>query len=122
METDKMSVEARREYEKKTVGMMIRIYCHGNHHTKGDALCDRCRELKEYTEQRTAKCPFMEKKTFCSACSVHCYSKEKQEQIKAVMRYSGPRMLFVNPRLVIRHGIVTLQQKRRKKEQRRNED
>ena len=116
MKKQEMSVEARREHEKETVGTMIKIYCHGNHHTKGNQLCDQCRELKEYTGLRTEKCPFMETKTFCSACKVHCYSGEKKEQIRAVMRYSGPRMLFVSPGLTLKHGIVTLQQKRIEKE------
>ena len=33
-------------------------------------------------------------KDICSACKVHCYSKEMQEKIKEVMKYAGPRMLF----------------------------
>ena len=76
-------------------------------------LCGQCEKLKEYTTARTMHCPFMETKTFCSACKVHCYSKEMQEEIRKVMRYAGPRMLFVHPVLAIRHVKVTLQNKRK---------
>lgn len=49
---------------------------------------------------------------FC-AKSYNCYSKEMQEEIRKVMRYAGPRMLFVHPVLAIRHVKVTLQNKRK---------
>ena len=38
--------------------------------------------------------PFMETKTFCSGCKVHCYQKEYRSQVKKVMRFSGKYMLF----------------------------
>ena len=40
----------------------------------------------------------METKTFCSACKVHCYKPEMREQIRTVMRWSGPLMPFCPPR------------------------
>ena len=49
------------------------------------------------------KRPFMETKTFCSQCKVHCYKKDKREQIRKVMRFSGPRMLVYHPIMAIRH-------------------
>ena len=36
----------------------------------------------------------METKTFCSNCKVHCYKPEMRKKIRAVMRFSGPRMIF----------------------------
>jgi hypothetical protein len=30
-------------------------------------------------------------KPFCSYCDTHCYSAEKREFMREVMRYSGPR-------------------------------
>lgn len=107
------AIETKRLKEKQTVGSMIEIYCHGVHNTKKGQLCTECAALQEYASLRTDKCPFMETKTFCSACKVHCYTKERQEQIRAVMRYAGPRMLFVHPVLALRHVGVTLKQKMR---------
>ena len=54
----------------------------------------------------------METKTFCSACKVHCYKPEMREQIRTVMRWSGPRMLFVHPVLAIRHMKETMKAKK----------
>lgn len=114
-EENKLKIEKKRKQEKATVGSMIEIYCHGIHKTKRGALCEECRALRDYAALRTEKCPFMETKTFCSACKVHCYSKEMQEKIRQVMRYAGPRMLFVHPVLALRHMKVTIEQKRRAK-------
>lgn len=112
-----MTSEEKREHEKKAVDLMIRIYCHGNHHTKGKSLCKDCEELTSYCNLRTDKCPFMETKTFCSACKVHCYSKENKEKIRKVMRYAGPRMLLYHPVLAIKHAVITLKQKQELKKQ-----
>lgn len=54
----------------------------------------------------------METKTFCSACKVHSYKPEMREQIRTVMRWSGPRMLFVHPVLAIRHMKETMKAKK----------
>ena len=54
-----MTSEEKREHEKKAVDLMIRIYSHGNHHTKGKSLCKDCEELTSYCNLRTYKCPFM---------------------------------------------------------------
>lgn len=43
------------------------------------------------------------KKTTCKKCPVHCYSPDMREKIRAVMRYSGPRMIFLHPFAAIRH-------------------
>ncbi|MBP3487655.1 MAG: nitrous oxide-stimulated promoter family protein [Roseburia sp.] len=106
-------IEKKRRREKETVGSMIEIYCHGVHKTKRGTLCDACKKLRDYADLRTEKCPFMETKTFCSACKVHCYSKEMQNEIRQVMRYAGPRMLFVHPVLALGHMKVTLENKRK---------
>lgn len=106
-------IEKKRRREKETVGSMIEIYCHGVHKTKHGTLCDACKKLRNYADLRTEKCPFMETKTFCSACKVHCYSKEMQNEIRQVMRYAGPRMLFVHPVLALEHMKVTLENKRK---------
>jgi hypothetical protein len=39
----------------------------------------------------------------CEACPIHCYAKAEREQMREVMRYSGPRMLLRHPVLAIRH-------------------
>ncbi len=47
----------------------------------------------------------METKTFCSNCKAPCYSPKMKEKIKQIMKFSGPRMLFHHPLLVISHML-----------------
>ena len=96
---------------------MIALYCRKNHDTKKGKLCAECAELTEYARQRSNKCPFMENKTFCSNCRVHCYKPEMREKIRAVMRFSGPRMIFHHPVAALRHVILTKAEKKRLQEQ-----
>lgn len=104
------NVESKREKEKQIVSLMIEIYCKKNH--KGKELCPDCRELKEYAMMRTDKCPFMESKTFCSNCKVHCYKPDMQQRIRQVMRFSGPRIMFYHPILAVKHIIESRKEKR----------
>ena len=106
-------VEKKREREKQTVSEMIYIYCRNNHNTKSGILCAKCEELRDYAWLRSDKCPFMENKTFCSNCTVHCYKPVMREKIRKVMRYSGPRMMFHHPVMAVRHVIERKREKRR---------
>ncbi|MCR4870073.1 MAG: nitrous oxide-stimulated promoter family protein [Atopobiaceae bacterium] len=87
---------------------MIALYCRGNHGTPRGVLCPECAELAEYAAKRTARCPFMATKTFCSQCKVHCYAPVQREKIRQVMRYAGPRLMLSHPLMTIHHGIDTL--------------
>lgn len=106
------SVESKREREKQMVPQMIRLCCKKQHHTK-TGLCKDCAALDEYARQRSEHCPFMETKTFCSNCKVHCYKPEMREKIRAVMRFSGPRMIFYHPIAAVRHVIETKKEKKK---------
>ena len=106
-----MDVAVKREREKVIVSRMIALYCRKNH--GGKTLCPDCAALDAYARQRSDKCPFIETKTFCSNCRVHCYQPEMREKIRAVMRFSGPRMLFHHPIPAIRHMIESHKEKRR---------
>ena len=106
-------VQTKREREKRMVSEMISLYCRKKHATKKGGLCSECAKLAEYARQRSDKCPFMENKTFCSNCRVHCYKPEMREKIRAVMRFSGPRMLFHHPVAAMRHVILTKREKKR---------
>lgn len=94
--------------EKKTVKAMLRIYCQGHHGTRG-ALCDECDQLLAYALERLDRCPFQEGKTTCAKCAVHCYQPKTREQIRTVMRYAGPRMLWRHPVLALLHLVDGLQ-------------
>lgn len=103
-------MESKREREKRVVSLMISLYCRKKHRTKLE-LCDSCNNLLRYAIERSDKCPFMETKTFCSNCTVHCYRPEMRIQIKEVMRFSGPRMIFSHPIMAILHVIESRKEK-----------
>jgi hypothetical protein len=88
--------------EWKTVTATLHIYCREHH---GDPLCDECQELMRYVSLRLDRCRFGENKPTCAKCPVHCYQRNRREQIKAVMRFAGPRMLWEHPWLSFRHMV-----------------
>lgn len=104
------TLENKREQEKEMVSQMIALYCRKQHHTHG-SLCQDCAALRDYACQRSDKCPFMETKTFCSNCKVHCYKPEMREKIRTIMRFSGPQMMFHHPVMAVRHIIETKREK-----------
>ena len=106
------NLDKKRAEEKLLVSEMIALYCRKQHGTPKGSLCPECRQLHDYALTRIDKCPFMETKTFCSACKTHCYKPQMREAIRQVMRWSGPRMIFHHPVLAIRHLIETKKQKK----------
>ena len=106
--------------EVALIPTMIKMYCHGNHHTKGDEVCEECKELTEYALFRLSKCPFKKNKGFCSFCSIHCYKPDMQEKIKKVMRYSGPKMTFTHPIFAFNHVYQMLKYKKKLKKEQEN--
>ena len=108
-----MDTESKREREKRVVSLMISLYCRKNHGTRKGELCPECQALTDYAVSRSEHCPFMETKTFCSNCRVHCYKPEMREKIRQVMRFSGPRMIMYHPVMAVRHVIEMKKEKKR---------
>ena len=90
--------------EHQTMAAMIGCYCQAHHHV-GAALCPECRQLLDYAAVRLDRCRFGTDKPVCARCPVHCYQRIRREQIRAVMRYAGPRMLWRHPVLSLRHWL-----------------
>lgn len=110
-----LSTADKREREKQVVDLMIALYCRKKHHTAKEQLCLECLELRSYSHLRSDHCPFMESKTFCSNCRVHCYRPEMRERIREVMRFSGPRMLLHHPVMAVDHMICSIKEKKKLK-------
>lgn len=92
--------------EQRTIEAMLHIWCEAHPaHVRADTdvLCGACAALFDYASYRLLKCPYGEEKPTCKKCPIHCYSKEKREQMHDVMRFAGPRMLLRHPVLAIRH-------------------
>lgn len=94
--------ETRLERERKVLREMILLYCNGRHRGE-ETPCPSCQSLLDYGMSRLERCPQGERKPFCSHCAIHCYSPERRKEIKAVMRYAGPRMLLYHPLLTLKH-------------------
>ena len=97
----KLELNRKIEHERRVVADMIALYCCKKH--SGSELCEMCRALAEYADRRTVACPRMEDKTFCSQCPTHCYRHDMREQIREVMRFAGPRIIFYHPVAALRH-------------------
>ncbi len=99
-----MKLSNRIEREKRTVGIIIKMYCDHNHDKVG-TLCNECDELTEFANERINRCIFQNDKPVCSECQIHCYHHDMREKIKTVMQFTGPRMIYLHPILGIRHLI-----------------
>jgi len=96
----------RKDAHKKTVILMIGLYCREHNHellNNGSSLCSDCRKVKEYSIIKLDNCRFGSSKPVCSKCSIHCYKPAKREEIRKIMRYSGPRMLYAHPIIALKH-------------------
>lgn len=90
--------------DEKTVMAMACMYCHGHRHIRkpGSPLCPDCTKVIEYAQERTRRCPQQHRGT-CDTCTIQCYKPSMRAEIKSIMAYSGPRMLFKHPVMAIRH-------------------
>ncbi|MFX1482131.1 MAG: nitrous oxide-stimulated promoter family protein [Promethearchaeota archaeon] len=91
--------------EKATVERMIHLYCEKKHDSSSNQLCADCQRLLQYSHQRLDYCQYGEEKPTCRKCPVHCYRPTMRDEIRSVMRFSGPRLIFRAPIEWIKHKI-----------------
>src|SRR3954469_2758851 len=89
-------IDSRLAREFKTIKTMVQIYCRAHH---GHDLCSECKGLMDYAGLRLDRCRFGAEKPTCAKCPVHCYQRNRREQVRIVMRYAGPRMVWEHPLL-----------------------
>ena len=87
--------------EKQTIRKMIALYC--RHHLKLDTVPKEYERLAEFACQRLSHCHFGEDKRSCKKCPVHCYPPQERQQIREIMHWAGPRMLFYAPKDTVIH-------------------
>lgn len=95
---------ARLAREWRTLSAMVRIYCRARHKSAMEG-CLECSALLHYAALRLERCRFGEEKPTCAKCPVHCYQRDRREQVRAVMRFAGPRMLWRHPILCAWHWV-----------------
>ncbi len=93
----------RLEREKFTIEKMMGIYCFAHHETVNNHLCEECSNLLDYAFKRIKMCPYGSDKPACQSCPIHCYKKDKRAEMKKIMRFAGPRMLYKFPVLALLH-------------------
>lgn len=102
--TGRMGSQNRLTRERRTVRLMIEMYCRARHGTR-TGLCESCEELSRYASMKIDRCVFHDAKPVCAECRVHCYKADMRDRIRRIMRFSGPRMLFSHPGLALMHGL-----------------
>ena len=91
--------------EHRTIAAMIGCFCAAHHHHANEGFCPECQQLMDYATLRLERCRFGVAKPVCAKCPVHCYQRSPRDQIRAVMRYAGPRMVWQHPILSFRHWL-----------------
>ncbi|WEG72495.1 nitrous oxide-stimulated promoter family protein [Vagococcus intermedius] len=87
--------------EIQLIEVMIKTYYHK---TENSAPISEKRMLS-YAKKRLEYCRFGESKTTCQRCPIHCYQENYREQMKKIMRFSGPKMILKHPILTVKHGL-----------------
>lgn len=95
----------------RTLALFIEVFCRGRHtdaarhpvhlrtidvtdlHGRPLELCPACARLAVHAFVKRVQCP-LEPKPACKHCPQHCYVPRYRAQIRAVMRYSGWRLLL----------------------------
>jgi hypothetical protein len=108
-----MRLSSRIDRERDTIEAMIELYCLENHRQAD--VCQECSSLMEYVKLRLEHCPFQDQKPTCLNCTVHCYASKQRIQIRNVMRFSGPRMIFRHPIMTIYHVLDGIKYRPNKK-------
>jgi hypothetical protein len=103
MQGDLAMADSRIQREKLTIRKMISLYqrrCPDAQHDD-----EHYANLYAYAVKRLDRCVFGTEKPACKQCPVHCYQPAKREEMKQIMRWSGPRMLWRHPILTVCHLI-----------------
>jgi Nitrous oxide-stimulated promoter len=99
-----ISASKRLAREWQTMAAMVADYCFA-HHGPGVGLCPECRGLLDYATVRLDRCRYGRNKPTCANCPVHCYQRNRRDEMKTVMSHAGPRMLWRHPVMSLRHWL-----------------
>lgn len=89
--------------EQRTIHRMIALYA--QRAPDAQAEPQHYESLYAYAVKRLERCIFGEEKPACRRCPVHCYQPAKREEMKKIMRWAGPNMLWRHPVLTLFHLI-----------------
>lgn len=86
------------EKERKIVKLMIELYYDKKLKHQFE---DEKNDLIKYVNFRLDKCPFQDKKTFCSKCKIHCYQDAYKEKIKKSYAIQRSKNAFLSSGFII---------------------
>ena len=102
------TLTGRLKREHATLTCMTRIYCRDHHQADRGSMCEDCSKLMSYSARRLEKCPYGQAKPTCANCPIHCYKKRQRQEVRRIMRYSGPRMVWRHPIRALTHSFDKL--------------
>lgn len=96
------------EREKRTIRLMVSIYCRDHRHSVS-GTCQECGGLLNYVTERFDLCPYRTgAKPACGLCRSNCFTAEAHRRFREIMRYAGPRMMVRHPVLTLAHVVDAL--------------
>ncbi|MCX5774676.1 MAG: nitrous oxide-stimulated promoter family protein [Fusobacteria bacterium] len=95
-------LDRRLNREIKTLKIMVEMYCKKVHNDV-KPFCEKCQESLDYVISRVENCPKKSYRGICKGCKIHCYKDVYREEIKKIMRFSGPRLIMKHPILALLH-------------------
>ena len=100
----KNNVPKEKENIRKTFGM----YCHSNHNTESDKLCQKCTALLTTVFTKINRCPYGITKPICDRCETPCFGETTTKEFLTIMQSSQRKMLFSHPMMTIKHKLQSL--------------
>ncbi|MDT8319054.1 MAG: nitrous oxide-stimulated promoter family protein [Xanthomonadales bacterium] len=95
----------RLQRELKTLQCMTDMHCAHHHAAYDGGRCGDCEDLMRYAARRLQKCPYGKDKPTCAKCPVHCYKALQRQQVRDIMRFAGPRMIWRHPWKAVVHIV-----------------
>ncbi|MCH3995983.1 MAG: nitrous oxide-stimulated promoter family protein [Prevotella sp.] len=94
-------MNSEKQRDKQIVKLMIELYC--KHKLETDQVPKKYLQLINYASFKIDHCSWGNNKPACKDCPHHCYAPEKRNEIREIMRWTGPRMIIWCPRAAIGH-------------------
>ena len=112
-------IQGKREREKRTVALMIRLYCRKKHGTK-KIFVPNAKHFRSMRCSAVINAPLWKPRPFALTAVCIVTSRKCVKKIREVMRFSGPRMILHHPVMAVRHVIESKKEKKRLEKENEN--
>lgn len=104
--------EQKRAQEKQTVGLMIALYCHGNHGTPKGSFAQTARPCRSTPMRGWTTAHIWPKRPSAASARPTATSRKCGSASARLCAGAARRMLFHHPVLAVRHLVETRKQKK----------